>query len=286
MSTIGTSRPSSAAVGERLSVPGGELSFEAKGRGPALVFLHSVIADRRSWDREFATADAAHRWIRYDFRGFGGSPAAEAPYDPVADLDSLLRHLGAPSAVVVGASSGGALALEFALAHPERVRGLLLLAPGPVGELPGPFSPEEQKAFEYDDRMSTEIAASWKKGDRDGAIDGLRRLWCGALAGPVRAHWERMVHENATEIFERRSQRLAQEPPAGGPRLESLRVPATLLIGDRDNPSSAPIATRIAHQIPGARLVTVRGADHLVNLSSPEAFDAALADLLRSTDRT
>lgn len=285
MSDSGNPQHSSGTPGERLSLPGGDLAYEAKGRGPAVVFLHSVIADRRSWDREFSVADAGHQWVRYDYRGFGGSSPARAPYDPVADLDALLAHVNAAPAVVVGSSSGGALAIDYALAHPDRVRGLLLLAPGLSGEFAEPFSPEEKKAFDYDETHSVAIAASWKQGDRAGAIDGLRQLWCSALAGPVRAHWERMVEDNATEIFDRPSQRLARDPPPAAPRLGSIAVPVTLLYGDRDNPSSVPIATRIARQIPGARLVAVRGADHLVNFSQPAAFDQALAELLRSVER-
>jgi 3-oxoadipate enol-lactonase len=76
--------------------------------------------------------------------------------------------------------------------------------------------------------------------------------------------------------------KLAVDVPPAHPRLGAIRVPTTVLVGDRDNPSSVPFAKRIAAAVPGARLVNVPGADHLINLSRPEAFDRELAAALQS----
>ena len=59
-------------------------------------------------------------------------------------------------------------------------------------------------------------------------------------------------------------------------RLPSIRVPTTVLVGDRDNPSSVPFANLVARGIAGARLVTVQGADHLINMSRPKVFETEL----------
>jgi pimeloyl-ACP methyl ester carboxylesterase len=70
----------------------------------------------------------------------------------------------------------------------------------------------------------------------------------------------------------------ANDPAVG--RQSELRAPTTVLVGVRDNPSSRVFADRAVRSVSGARLVTVPGADHLVELSRPDAFDAALTSAL------
>jgi len=273
-------RSAARAVRASLKVGGGALAYETAGEGPPVLFLHSVIADRRMWDREVPLYSAQHRTIRFDLRGFGRSPPATGPFSYVEDIASLLAHLRVPRVYLVGSSMGGAFAVDFTLEHPEMVSGLLLAAPGLSGGFEPPFDSEEQSAFEYDEKKSSEIAAAWSKGDRPSAVDLLRQLWCSELKGSNLELFRTMVEQNAVEVFEDRSMRFAEKAPPAAGRLSHLRVPTTVLVGDRDNPSSAVFAKRIARSISGAQLITVRGADHLVNLSRPDAFDAALTTAL------
>lgn len=267
-----------------VEVPGGRLAYETAGRGPPVLFLHSVIADRRMWDRQFSGFSSGHQVVRFDLRGFGGSTPASAPFSYVEDAQALISHLHLPKPFLVGSSMGGAFAIDLALQSPELVSGLLLAAPGLSGGFEPPFEPDEQAAFEYDERKSQEIAQAWTKGDSARAIELLRQLWCSTLEGRNLALFRNMVEQNASEVFDNRSmQHATAAPPAAG-RLSSLRVPTTVLIGDRDNPSSVPFAKRIARSVPGARLVPVPGADHLVNLSCPDAFDEALRSALAAID--
>jgi pimeloyl-ACP methyl ester carboxylesterase len=259
-----------------LSIAGGKLAYESVGQGPAVLFIHSVIADSRMWDREVPLYSANYRSIRFDLRGFGGSSPATAPFSYDGDIQSLLAHLEVRRAYLVGSSMGGAIAVDFALDHPEMVSGLFLAAPGLSGGIQPPFNSQEQAALDYDDKKSQAVSQAWSKGDASGAFELLRELWCSALEGPSLDLFRRMVQENATEVFDNRSMKLeTSNTPAAG-RLGSIKVPTTLLVGDRDNPSSEVFVRRITHSISGARLVTVPGADHLVNLSRPKPFDDAL----------
>jgi pimeloyl-ACP methyl ester carboxylesterase len=86
-----------------------------------------------------------------------------------------------------------------------------------------------------------------------------------------------MVRDNAKEVFEERSGQF--ETREGGPaaaRLQEIHVPTRILVGDHDNPAMPPLAAYLARGIAGARVEVVPGADHLLNLSRPDAFDAAL----------
>ncbi len=276
-----TANPGSRPSPQKLPVAGGEIAYEVAGRGPSLVFVHSVIADRRMWDREFERYSETHRVLRYDLRGFGGSTPATTPFSYVDDLSSLIAHTGLSDPVLVGSSAGGGIAIDFTLERPQSVRGLLLSASGISGGIPPPFAPDEQAALDLDDTQSRAVVEAWSKGDRAGAFEQLRGLWCSALRGEALERFRSMVEQNAVEVFESRSdQKATPVRPAAFGRLPSIRIPTTVLAGDRDNPSMEYFARRIARSIPDARLVRVSGADHLINLSRPDAFDAALDSLL------
>jgi 3-oxoadipate enol-lactonase len=276
--------PASSGPGrQRIEDSVGWLDCEGAGSGPSILFIHSVIADSRMWNREMNRYTARFRVGRFDLRGFGRSAPARAPYSCLDDVGKVIEQLHLDRPILVGSSMGGAMAIDYALEHPSQVRGLFLGAPGLSGGLPPPYTPEEKVAFEYDDARSTEINEAWTRGERPAAIDGLRRLWCSALEGANRALFLTMVEENLPEVFDNRSLKVAFDHPPAAPRLHALRVPTTILVGDRDNPSSVPFARRMEGSIPGARLVTVPGADHLINLSMPDAFDRELETFLART---
>ncbi len=264
---------------ERLSVPGGSLAVWTEGAGSPVVFVHAAIADHRMWTREAHALAGAHRTVRYDLRGYGGSTPATGAFSFVDDLHRLIEHYRLDRPWVVACSMGGRIAVDYAVSHPNSISGLLLVAPGLSG-VEGPFTPEELAWFEDDERRSKASADAWSRGDVPGATEGVRQMWCSALEGEALELFRRMVADNPKEVFEDRSARFdtAIAPPAAK-RLAQLTVPVTVLIGDRDLPDVNVFARRLLAGVPHARRVDVEGADHLVNLSRPAAFDSALADL-------
>ena len=259
-----------------LDVPGGKIAYEELGRGPTIVVLHEGIADRRMWDREFPLLARDHHVVRYDLRGYGRSPPATAEFSSVSDLAALLDRVGAARPVIVGPSMGGRIALDLALAHPGKVGALLLIAPGYSGmdydQVPG-----GKATFERDETLSKAAADAWAAGKLGEATEHLRQLWASAVTGPALELFRTMVRENAAEVFEDRSGRLDTRvgAPAAG-RLAEVHVPTRILVGDRDNPAMPHCANFLGRGIPGATVQLVAGADHLLNLSRPDAFDEAL----------
>lgn len=266
---------------EFLPVSNGTLYYEAAGKGPAVVFIHAAIADRRMWNREFGIYAKARTVVRYDVRGFGRSPPATTGYSDVDDLQSLLTHLGVRAATLVGCSNGGRIALDFAVEHPDKVAGLLLVSPG-VSGFTADLAPEGKPVFEQDGVRSAHIPGAWKAGRKDEAIEGLRNYWASAQEGANLDLVRTMMRENAEEIFtdSSASHNRVPDPPAVG-RLGSISAPTVVLLGDRDEPSMTFIVRTVVHGIPQAKLVTVPGADHLLNLSRPDDFDKALRQLLK-----
>jgi 3-oxoadipate enol-lactonase len=261
-------------------VSDGTLYYEVAGTGSPIVFIHAAIADRRMWNREFEVYAKDGTTVRYDVRGLGRSPPASTSYSDVEDLGALLEHLRIPSATIVGCSNGGRIALDFALENPGMVRSLLLVAPG-VSGFGLELAPDGKPVFENDMARSAKIPAAWTAGRHDEALEALGAYWTSAQEGASVELVRTMMRENAGEIFTdaSASHNRALDPPAAG-RLKSIRIPTVVLQGDRDEPSMTYISRFIAGEIPGARLVPVPGADHLVNLSRPAEFDRALRALL------
>ena len=273
-------------VARTLKVPGGSISYELSGAGTPIVLLHEGIADRRMWDREFPALARQHRVLRYDLRGYGGSPPAASEFSPVRDLVALLDEAGLARPLIVGPSIGGKIALDLALAHPDRVGALLLVAPGYSG-MDYDHVPGGKATFERDERLSKAASEAWTAGNLAEATDLLRQLWASALTGSALDLFRTMVRDNAVEIFEERSGRheTREGAPAAG-RLPEIRQPTLILVGDRDNPAMPHCANFLARGIAGARVHLVPGADHLLNLSRPDEFDRALHDFISSLPNT
>src|SRR5438067_4373907 len=103
---------------------------EVAGSGPPVVLIHEGIADSRMWNRQLAAYADAFRVVRYDIAGYGRSPLLGGTYSHSRDLLELLDELDIEQAALVGVSLGGRIALDAALAAPERVSALVLVAPG------------------------------------------------------------------------------------------------------------------------------------------------------------
>jgi pimeloyl-ACP methyl ester carboxylesterase len=117
-----------------------------EGSGPLVVMLHGGMANHLAALPLIAPLGERYRIIAPDLRGNGRSwCGAPLTFDELADdVERLLDHIGVDRAVVGGVSSGSGVALRFALRHPGRLRGLVLVKPVYAGEARG--YTEHQKA--------------------------------------------------------------------------------------------------------------------------------------------
>ncbi len=227
---------------------------DSGGDGPPVVLLHPGIADLRVWDLVWGPLTETHRVIRYDVRGYGGSPAATQPYSWVADLRAVLDHYDLADAHLVGNSNGGATALNLAVVDPARVRSLVLLAAG-ISGYPWPEEPD----------LDARYAALLEAGDGDGLIELMLEVWCSAGREPL-------VRElvTAATVAETSGNLHWQELEPVWDRLGELTVPTVVMIGDRDPASMVEANKAAAQRIPGAQLIELAGVDHLPQLRVPD----------------
>ena len=112
-----------------LDVGGSKIYYETRGSGPAIILLHDGLLHAVTWDEVWQPLATKHEVIRYDRRGYGRSELPTKSYSATEDLLKLLTQLKLQHAVLVGSSSGGALAIDFAIEHPQMVDGLFLIGP-------------------------------------------------------------------------------------------------------------------------------------------------------------
>lgn len=260
-----------------VAVNGTTLYYEAAGRGTVVVLLHAGNLDRRVWDPQFLPLARVHRVIRYDLRGYGRSGPADAPYAAHEDLSALLDALGARRAALVGLSGGGRIAIDFALAHSERVDRLVLASTGLSG-------------WKYDNAGDTAYFAAARPARDRGDAAALGIAWLGSaytrpameheeLVAPLRA----MAADNGKAwmgLLKHGDPERPLDPPALH-RTAALRVPTLLVVGSRDTHDIRAIADTLTASVPGIRRVEFEGAGHLVNMEQPQRFTELLQAFLR-----
>jgi len=106
------------------------------GGGPAVVLLHEGVADRRGWAEVAGLLAPELAVVAYDRRGYGQTPPGTGPFSHLDDLLAVLDHAGAGPVWLAGASAGGGLALDAALAVPGRIAGLVVMGTAVSGAPP------------------------------------------------------------------------------------------------------------------------------------------------------
>jgi pimeloyl-ACP methyl ester carboxylesterase len=199
------------------------------------------------------------------------------------DLCALLDALDVPRAVLVGLSHGARVALDTALAHPDRVAALALASPGISGRaFTDPFLLEHIKE---------QVAAIGAADGVERYIEHFLRMWVdGPHREPSAVHpgfRERMrasAEANVEVHAEEQGAGMPVEVGAAG-RLREVRVPTVVFDGDLDSSDISANAHAIALSVPGARRVRIPGAAHMVNLENTALFDQELHTFLCSLDR-
>jgi pimeloyl-ACP methyl ester carboxylesterase len=251
------------------------LHVELEGSGPTLVLLHAFGGSARNFRPQSRALRARQRVVLFDVRGHARSaaPRDRAAYRPerfAADVGRVLDHVGAARAVVGGLSMGAGIALRFALAAPQRVRGLALAAvpPGAREQSQAIWAHAFADAIEREGLEAAGARFVWS--DRSGFGPQAKRLIrMGFLEHPPHA----LAH-TLREL-------IATQPSAAdlAAQLGADTPPALVIVGGSDEISRRPSAA-LARALPGSRLVVVEGAGHVVNLAAPRPFNRALAQFL------
>ena len=247
------------------------------GEGIPVVFLHAGVCDSRMWESQIeAVAGAGFYGIAYDRRGYGETSSPDETFSHLEDLEAVLDGLGIHAAVVVGASRGGALAIDFALSSPERVAGLVLVGTS-VSGAPKPSIPP--------DVMN--IVHAMEAVEDSGDVDAINAVEAHAwLDGPLSASGR--VNGGARALFMQMNAQILrkpaltrEEPPEPAwHMLSGIDMPALLVAGDLDFPHIVNRHDDLSEEMDNAFAVVIEGTAHLPSLERPDLFNPLLLEFL------
>jgi len=255
-------------------VAGGELAFEVKGQGPAVLLLHAFPLGMAMWDAQVAALSPLFTVVRFDCRGFGASPPGDGllTMERIADdAAALLDYLQVPSATLCGVSMGGYAAFAFVRRHATRLRGLVLAntRPGPDGAAARTARAEQAEQVR-------------REGTAAIAESSLSRLL------------GRTTHERRPQVVARLREIILANPARGitdalaglaaradsTPTLREIRVPTLVVCGEEDVLAPPAEAEAMQAAIRGSTLEIVPRAGHLAAAEDPETFNRALLAFL------
>lgn len=246
---------------------------DSGGDGPAVLFSHGFFMDHTMFDPQVEALAPDYRCIRWDERGFGATPAP-LPFtlwDAAEDAVELLDHLGIDEAVFVGMSQGGYLSLRAALAHPERVRALVLI--DSAADLDGADTVAGYEAMFGTIRNGTDD-------ERAAVYQGVAGLLLGddRLAGQWIPRWAAL---DPDELGNAAGALLERDDISD--RLDRIECPSLVIHGTADQAITMDRAEAAVTGLGDCRgLVRVDGAAHAPNLTHPEMVNPVLRAFLDS----
>jgi len=237
------------------------IKWESVGEGAPLLLIQGLGYGRWGWEPIVPGLAARHRVVSFDNRGIGESDKPEGPYTAAqmaGDALQVLDEAGIDRAHVLGASLGGMIAQELAVAAPDRVDRLVLCCTTPGGPSTVPMPEVTVQLFAEAQTLAPEVA--------------LRRFVENALG----------EDPPAGLVDELLARRVANPPDPAGWQAQAaagigfqgvegqIAAPTLVLGGTADNVVDHRNAEVLARRIPGARVELLAGAGHLFFWEQPD----------------
>ena len=225
------------------------------------------------------------RVVVFDARGCGRSqgtpPFSHAQW--AADVDGLRQWIGADEIVVAGGSYGGFIAMEYALAYPDRIKAMILRDTSADNS-------NLERAYE-NARNQNRVSVNWENFDR---------YWSGRIRddADLKARWAEIIPlydyeydpaaaaarvESGSYRYETHNWCFQQNMPGYDlkPQLPGVRCPTLVTVGRTDWITPVSSAETIASLIPGAQLVIFERSGHSPQIEEAEKFQSVLREFLR-----
>ena len=259
-----------------------KLYYEIAGKGEPLVLIHGSFGDRRFWDPQFIALSKKYKVLRYDIRGYGKSalPNPDEPYSDADDLNALLDFLHLNKAHICGLSLGSFIAIDFALAYPNKCISLIPIGPRVAGD-----GTDEYKTPNADS-VRVVIAKTTDLVKNKGAKEATDYLWTGnhpmgrCIVTPTTRDamlkmgyeysWWRYIYPSKREyIF-----------PMAIKKLNEIKVPTLVVTAEHDLGLCKEVAAILAKGIPNVKLVSIKNAGHIMNMDNPKQFNKAISEFI------
>lgn len=249
----------------------GEMKVRVLGDGPALVFCHGFTTTGEFWRTQLAAFSGTHRVVVINLPGHGPSASpANREYTIDAFRDDLARvfqHLSLSKAVLVGLSMGGTIAQRFALKHPEKLAGLVL-----VGATPHGLGPDVQ--------VENVLSAISELGVAEASKRVIERSF-GPDTPPSLVEFAKREVIQTPEHVARQAIASLNESDTRD-ELALISVPTLVVCGKEDRITPPAQSEELARGIRNAKLVLLDKAGHFPMLEVPEQFNEKLREFLNT----
>jgi 3-oxoadipate enol-lactonase len=251
-----------------------EIAYELLGSGPPLLLIQGLGYGGRGWGPLLGLLAEDFTVAAFDNRGFGASDVPSGPYsvgELAEDARAVLDAAGLERAHVIGASLGGMVAQELALAHPERIDRLVLACTTPGGLASYPMPAPTVSLMLEAPTMPPDVA--------------LRRFVENALGdGASEELVEQIVAyrtANPPDLGGWQAQAAAGATHDALDRIGGIEAPTLVIHGTEDSVVDPRNADLLADRIPGARIELLPGCGHLPFWEEPERFASPIRDFLQ-----
>ena len=249
------------------------LYYEEYGAGEALLFLHGLGTDGRSWEYQRDLFAEQYRVILIDVRGHGRSAKPPGPYSVpqfAQDIFALLEHLKIDAFHLVGLSMGGMIGFQMAVEQPERLRSLTIVNSGP-----------ELIAQNWKERwqiLQRRLVLNFTSMEKIGEFIG-ERLFPEPHLAEYKALFVQQMRENDPKAYKAATNALIGWSVRA--QLGRVQCPVLVISGDMDY---TPVANKEAYvrEMPTARLQVIANSRHGTPIDQPEAFNTAVLQFLPS----
>ena len=269
-----------------IKINGLELHVKTFGEGePAFLLLHGFGASLYSWNSVIGNLSEQGRVIAYDRPAFGLSERplewdGQNPYGSEAQTElvlGLLDYYNLQKAILIGNSAGGAIAMQFALAYPERVSALILVDPAVYGQAGGSKWIRSFLSIPQIDHLgplfvrkmlengSSLVESAWN--DPSKITPETIMLYKKPL---LVDNWDRALWEFTLAST---SSNLKNE-------LDQFALPILVITGDNDQIVPTDDSIRLSNALLNASLVVIKNAGHVPHEEQPRDFMIAIQEFL------
>jgi pimeloyl-ACP methyl ester carboxylesterase len=259
---------------------GVKVYYETWGSGGVpIVFLHPWSTNGYIWYFQLFHFAGTNTCLTVDHRGHGRSDKPASGYsiqEHASDVAAVMDAAKIDKAVVVGNSIGGMIAMQFCLARPERVVGLVIqssgtaLAEGLPKEVMDSMIRDRDATF---NQLLEGTVSARSKRERPEILDLARASFM------LESNWPRHVFDSAIKdpngVFNWNIKH----------RLKDIKRPTLVLAGEEDQATPVAANKFLADNIPGAKLNVLKDIGHFYQLEQPAAFNATLDEFLKSIAR-